>query len=241
MPYQPLAWVIVCAVLLALGRWGWRRVLRKAEAANVADWGGHWLNRLDGLNRIFCRRFHRFRPEPIPLPEHGAALVVANHISGLDPLLLAAACRRPLRFLIAREQYERYGLRWLFRAVGCIPVDRAGRPERAFRDALEALRRGEVVAIFPHGRIHLEDDLSRPLKSGVVRLAYLTESPIFPARIEGVRGKGRIVRAVVLRSHARLYSFPPLVCGKDATEACLQRLGRLLAGKEREQAVPWRP
>ena len=44
---------------------GWRWALRKCEAANVADWGNRWINRLDGLNRLFCRHFHRLGRQSI--------------------------------------------------------------------------------------------------------------------------------------------------------------------------------
>ena len=176
---------------------GWRWALKKCEAANVADWGNRWINRLDGLNRLFCRHFHRLGRQNIPLPAHGGVLVVSNHVSGLDPLLLIAASPRPLRFLIAREEYGRWWLTWLFRASGCIPVERSRNPraaagprersafgdggrrgrsthsgnggsapasERAspresvagFAAALQRLEAGEVVALFPHGHIHLD-------------------------------------------------------------------------------------
>ncbi len=108
--------------------WLWRGLMRACEAANGANWGSRWLNRLDGLNRILCRRFHHLRHDPLKLPARGGALVASNHISGLDPLLLIAASPRPLRFLIAREEYERWWLRWLLSAVGCIPIERTRDP-----------------------------------------------------------------------------------------------------------------
>ncbi|MGD2083234.1 MAG: 1-acyl-sn-glycerol-3-phosphate acyltransferase, partial [Chromatiales bacterium] len=83
------------------------RLFSLVRAANLTDWGSGWLNLLDGVNRLFCRYYHRMNDVVLPLPAEGAAIVVANHVSGLDPLLLIAASRRPLRFLIAREQFER--------------------------------------------------------------------------------------------------------------------------------------
>lgn len=162
----------------------------------------------------------------MPLPSEGPALVVANHCSGLDPLLMIAACQRPLRFLIAKEQYERFGLQWLFAAVGCIPVDRDGRPEVALREAVRALQRGEVVALFPEGGIHT-DGRPRRLKRGVWKLAQLGACPVYPLHIEGVAGAGRIFGALWRRSRARVHAHPPITCG-DAPDPCLEAIARCI-------------
>ncbi len=220
-----LSLLILPVLLLAYGLW---RLWDASGEANVADWGRPWMNRLDGFNRLFCRYYHRLSTECIYLPESGPAIVAANHISGLDPLLLIAASRRPLRFIIASEQYHRFGLTWLFRAVGCIPVDRKGRPERAFRAALKALEEGEVVALFPHGTIHLDNDPPRRLKPGAVRLAQLADCPITPVRIEGVRALGRIFLPVMLPARARVENFDILKCSGQAPQECLTQLQRLL-------------
>lgn len=221
------AWLLPSLLLTVLG---WRRLMRACEHANRADWGARWLNRLDGLNRIFCRRFHRLRAFGIRLPRSGGAIIVSNHVSGLDPLLLFAASHRPLRFLIAREEYERWYLRWLFRAGGCIPVERSANPRAAFAAARRALERGEVVALFPHGRIVLDHEHA-PLKRGVTVLARVTGSPIVPVRIEGVRGQGHTLAAVWWRSRARLRRFPALYSTEDAGERLLERLAAQLTGK----------
>lgn len=212
-------WFALLAALVSLP-WFKRRLL----AANRADWGRPWLNALDGLNRIFCRRFHRLRPVHLPLPAHGPVLVVANHVSGLDPLLMIAASHRPLRFLIAREQYRRFGLQWLFRAVGCIPVERDGNTHRALAAARRALQRGEAVALFPHGRIHLDHEAPLRLKRGIAHLAQVSGAPVLALRIDGVRGAGRTLGAVVMRSRARLTVFPPLHLDEDAPERLLEAL-----------------
>lgn len=172
-------------------------------AAN-ADWGGPHVNWLDGWTRILCRSLHGLGKQQIDLPENGPAIVVANHISGLDPLLLIAASKRPLRFLIAREEYQRFGMQWLFRAAGCIPVDRAGRPEKSLRQALKALQQGEIIALFPHGKIHLDSDPPRQLKAGCARLAMWSGAPIVPVRIDGVGATGQVLLAPFWPSRVRL-------------------------------------
>jgi 1-acyl-sn-glycerol-3-phosphate acyltransferase len=181
---------------------------RRCRETQGAEWGVAWLNWLDGLNRLFCRVYHRLPPIELPLPEKGGAIVVSNHISGLDPLLMLASSHRPLRFLIAREQYQRWGLQWLFRAVGCIPVDRENSPEKAMRQAIKALREGEVVALFPHGKIHLDSDPPRNIKAGAARLAALTGLPLIPLRISGVTGEGGVMLPVFMRGHAQIRLLP---------------------------------
>jgi len=224
---------VVLALLFAVAGWMLLRGLRRCRAEARADWGKRWLNTLDGLNRMFCRQYHRLRPVRLDLPPHGPALVVANHVSGLDPLLLIAAAHRPLRFIIAREQYRRFGLHWLLRAVGCIPVDRGASPHRALAAARRALQRGEVVALFPHGRIHLDHEGHAPLKPGIRHLAELSGAPVYPVRIDGVAGLGRTVSAVWRRSRARLTVFPPLDFATSGPEQLLEDLARVLGGQPR--------
>ncbi len=215
-------------LLIVLAGWFLRRFVRICEAANEADWGGPWLNRLDGLNRLFCRRFHGLAHDRLRLPRSGPALVASNHVSGLDPLLLIAAMKRPLRFIIAREQYERWYLKWLFRAIGCIPIDRERDPRTALYAARRALAAGEVVALFPQGRIRLDHEPPAPLRRGIVLLSQMTGAPIIPVRIRGVRGQGFTVAAVFMRSAARLEARPPLICENRTAEWCLEELSRAL-------------
>jgi len=223
MAWAVLALLAIVATVFAVG------LGRLGTRAGKADWGTPWLNRLDGINRVFCRRYHRLRHGPVGLPARGPAILASNHVSGLDPLLLIAASRRPLRFLIAREWYDLWFLRRLFRAIGCIPVERTQNPQAAYRAAREALARGEVIAIFPHGRIALDGD-HPPLKRGVLVLARLSGAPVIPVRIDGIRAYGRVLPAVWTRSRARLKTFPALYFTDGEPDRLLERLGRRLSG-----------
>lgn len=187
---------------------------------NHPNWSSQWLNRLARVNNFVCHRYHRLKGTLHTLPEHGAAVVVSNHFSGLDPFLLIAASPRPLRFLMAEEEYNRFGLRWLFRAVGCIPVDRKGRPERAFRAARRALENGEVIAIFPHGGIRLDGQKNRKLKPGAVRLAQMVGCPIVPVRLDGLAAEDSISLALIRRSRARLRCYPNIECREREIAEC---------------------
>jgi 1-acyl-sn-glycerol-3-phosphate acyltransferase len=201
------------------------RFIRACEAASPADWGSRGVTRIAGFVCLYCRYVHQFQFDPLPLPKNGPALVVANHISGLDPFMMIAASPRPLRFLIAREQYERFGLNWLFRLAKCIPVDRKGRPERALREAMSALEQGDVVALFPHGKIHLDTDPPRKLKGGVAFLAKKLSCAIYPVRLDGVRAAGYTFLALLIPSRqTRLKTCPVLDCRGTGQEECMKTL-----------------
>ena len=201
-------------------------------SSNKVDWGYRGVNIVDGLIRVLCYRFHNLQHNTITLPESGGALLVCNHVSGLDPLLMIAACQRPLRFLIAREEYERFGLHWLLKRVGCIPVDRSGRPEQALREALRVLQQGEVVAIFPHGKIHLDSDPPRRLKAGVIWLSQQTGIPIIPMRLSDVAGAGLTISAMFVRSKARLECFSAISCDGIESKDCLNKIAGYIEAKE---------
>jgi len=219
--------LIVFVLLLLIAA---KKILSIIDNANIVDWDHAWANRIDGILRMFCYRFHGLAKNYIPIPETGAAIVVANHISGLDPLLLIAASKRPLRFLIAREEYERFGFKWLFEAAGCIPVDRANNPEKALRQALLAIDRGEVVAIFPQGGIQwpLTEEKPFRIKGGAVRLAQRKKIPLIPVVIDGVGLMGATLLAVVNRSRATLEFEGELACESMSYDECLEALAQKL-------------
>ena len=204
-------------------------LMRAAGRANEADWGDSLSNHLDGLNRLFVRKYHRLDSKHIDLPEEGPALVVANHISGLDPLLLIASCKRPLHFLIAKEQYERPGLKWLFDMAGAIPVERTTRPERALRAALRALDEGKVIALFPFGRIHLDSEPPIKIKGGAGVLASRADAPVYPVRIEGVARKDSVIGAVIQRGHPKVYPLNPIRVEEGRTRVMLNHLNEILS------------
>jgi len=207
-------WFIIILMVIGL-------VIYKGHKASKVDWGGPTVNWIDGLVRLLCKYIHRLPATEIQLPGSGAAIVVANHVSGLDPFLLISASRRPLRFLIAREEYERPILHWLFQASGCIPVDRHGKPELALRQALRALQAGEVVALFPHGKIHLDSEPPRKIKGGVARLAAWSEAKIYPVRIDGVGAQGSVALAPIIPSNVTLTLSEAISCQPEQLAACL--------------------
>ena len=119
-------------------------------------------------------------------PATGGVLLIANHLSYVDPVLLQLACPRPIRFLSYQGLQENILLDWVFRLSGCIPISRT-RSSAGLRRAIRALRAGEVVALFPEGQISRTGQLM-PLMRGFEVVARRAGVPVVPAFIDGVWG-----------------------------------------------------
>jgi 1-acyl-sn-glycerol-3-phosphate acyltransferase len=220
-------WFYLLIFFFVVTLWLW--FVHKSKAHAEVDWGHPHANFVDGSVRWFCRSFHRMPDITIPLPETGPAIVVANHVSGLDPFLLITASKRPLRFLVAREQYRRMGQHWLLRAAGCIPVDRERRPEKALRLAFEALARGEVVALFPQGGIQWPVEAEKRIKGGAIKMAIHSTAPIFPVRIDGIGLPGYTLLSFFIPSRVNMEVKPVFSCDQEADyEQSLKLLDQLL-------------
>src|SRR5689334_8063274 len=95
---------------------------------------------LQVVNIVFARIYHRLSIRaPQQLPHDGPAILVSNHISGVDPLLIQSVCPRMIHWMVAKEYTTLPVLRWVFKQVGAIPVQRSGRDLASTRDALRTL------------------------------------------------------------------------------------------------------
>src|SRR5690606_28107749 len=120
------------------------------------------------------------------LPRKGGVLVICNHLSYMDALLLQAACPRFLHFLAAEELYRTKRFGWFLRLMGVTPVS-SRNPRGAIRTAAELLRKGEAVCLFPEGQISRTGNLQR-LKPGFAWLAEEAKCPVLPVAIDGIWG-----------------------------------------------------
>ena len=140
---------------------------------------------LQAANICFARIYHRVDViSPCRLPRHGPAILVCNHISGLDPVMIQSVCPRLIVWMMAREYYEQPALNWIFKQILAIPVSRSGQDLSATRQAMRALRNGHVLGVFPEGRLEEQNELL-PFQTGAAVLAEKTGAPVYPAHIEG--------------------------------------------------------
>lgn len=123
------------------------------------------------------------------LPARGPALLVSNHISFVDALLIGASLQRFIRFMLDRSYYEIPWLRWLFRLMRAVPVSAASR--RGIVESLRAARReleqGHVVCIFAEGAISRTGHLL-PFKRGYEKIVEGLDVPIIPVHLDEVWG-----------------------------------------------------
>ncbi len=137
------------------------------------------------IDRVFCRTWHRLDRRLHDLPE-GPVILVGNHLCGLDPLLVQASVRRPLCFLMAREYYQSmWYARWLFDAVGAIPVNPGGANRYALDEAVRVVQEGNALCLFPEGEANPVIPLHRILPGAVI-IARETGAPVVPFRVSGV-------------------------------------------------------
>jgi 1-acyl-sn-glycerol-3-phosphate acyltransferase len=168
---------------------------------------------LRAVNVCFTRIYHRVQVlAPCPLPRRGPAILVCNHISGLDPVMLQALTPRLIVWMTAREYCGQRGLAWLFRTVRAIAVKRGEPDLSATRQALRALGAGHVLGIFPEGHIADSRELL-PFQTGAALLAARTGVPIYPAAIEGSQRGHEMLGAYLIPQRAVVTFGPPLRLG----------------------------
>ena len=168
---------------------------------------------LIAANRLYCRFMFCVRaPVTPPLPTSGPVLLVSDHSSLTDPLVLFATAGRPIRFLMAREVYRLPVLNWIFRLYGCIPISRGQFEVAPVRAMLHAMAEGDVVGIFPEGGI----DKYRKEEGyeGIGFVALKSGAPVVPVSIAWARPRpSSLLHAMLRPAQATVRYGAPLVLG----------------------------
>ena len=152
-----------------------------------------------------------------PLPASGPAILVCNHTSGLDPLLIQAVVDRVVIWMMAKEYYDIKALTWVFRAIEAIPVERSGRDSGSLRAALRFLKQGRVLGVFPEGRIARTRELM-PFQTGVAMMAIKTGVPVYPAYLDGTQRNKSMLGGILVPNRATLTFGPPVQFDRSSTD-----------------------
>jgi 1-acyl-sn-glycerol-3-phosphate acyltransferase len=125
------------------------------------------------------------------IPARGGAVIVSNHVSFVDALVLMAMSPRPVRFVMDLGIFRVPVLSWLFRQVKAIPITSAKDDPRiveaAFTQVSQALRDGELVCIFPEGRLSADGEIAS-FRPGISRILAQNPVPVIPVALQGLWG-----------------------------------------------------
>jgi 1-acyl-sn-glycerol-3-phosphate acyltransferase len=136
------------------------------------------------LGQAVSRTLLLLRENGPPPPRDGGLLVVANHQSFADPVVLQMAFRRRIRYLMTEDFYDAPVIHWFFRWMRALRVSESRTNLASLRVARDALRRGDLVGLFPEGRLSKDGSLGRA-RPGAAVLASLARTPVLPVRIRG--------------------------------------------------------
>ncbi len=118
------------------------------------------------------------------IPVDGGVLVVSNHQSHLDPILVGLACNRRLNFVARDTLFGFAPFRWLINSLDAIPIDREGTGLGGLKESLRRLKAGEMLLIFPEGTRTRDGEVGQ-LKPGFLALARRAKVPLMPVGLDG--------------------------------------------------------
>jgi len=181
--------------------------------------------------RVRCHGSHQ-------LPKTGGALLLVNHQSHLDPMVIGAVCDRRMNYLARQSLFRFAPFRWLIRSLDAIPIDRDGSGLSGLKETLRRLKRGEVVVVFPEGTRSTDGEIG-VLKPGFGTLARRAKVPLLPAAIDGTFEawpRNRVLplpAAVVVQFGTPIW--PPEIAAKDDSELVVLVEKRLRAAQRLAQ------
>lgn len=131
------------------------------------------------------------------IPKEGAILIVGNHKHLYDQCLSIISTKRFIKYMAKREYFDNKKTRWFFKAVGCISVDRSVHDGKAKGEAIETLKNGGAIGLFPEGTRNKTQEFLLPFKFGAVSMAKKTDAYLVPFGITGdyiFRNKNLVIK-----------------------------------------------
>lgn len=119
------------------------------------------------------------------IPKTGNILIVGNHKHLYDQCLTIIATKRGIHYMAKKEYFDNKKVAWFFKGTGCISVDRSKKDDAAVNSALEVLKDGGAVGLFPEGTRNKTKEFLLPFKFGAVSMASKTDSYLVPFGITG--------------------------------------------------------
>ena len=151
-------------------------------------YGDRWFYRIVKPLVVFLI-YTLYRPTVVGkenIPKEGPLVLAGNHTKFLDPVMLVAVTKkRQVHFLAKVELFNSWKARWIVNGMGAIPVNRKIHDRGALDSAIEALKNGLCIGIFPEGTINRTDDVIMPFKIGAVKMSKEANATLVPFAITG--------------------------------------------------------
>jgi 1-acyl-sn-glycerol-3-phosphate acyltransferase len=193
-------------------------------------WIAHTLSRIVGGTFFRHHTLHREF-----LPESGGALIVANHVSFLDPSMVGACFRNPIYYLARKSLFKGF-LGWLLPCIQVLPVDQGKGDLASMKRILQLLKEGNRVLIFPEGT-RSSDGALQAAEAGIGFIIAKGEVSVVPVRLFGAHEcwprEARWPRpgpiTVVAGPAVDLSSLPDTLTGRERYQACADQVMQALA------------
>jgi len=157
------------------------------------------------MNTVVARLLWRARTSgPLPVGAGQGAVIVSNHIGPFDPSFIALEARRPVHWMVAKEYCELPAVSWFFKTVEAIPTTRAGIDTAATKLAIRYARQGDLVGMFPEGRINETDQLLLPGRPGAALIALRARVPVIPCYLTDSPNDGTLFGFLFTPARAQL-------------------------------------
>ncbi|MDQ1815967.1 MFS transporter [Massilia sp. CCM 9210] len=141
---------------------------------------------------MLIHTIHRVKTVDVDrIPDEGPAVLVCNHVSYVDAIVIGAASPRPIRFVMDHKIFKMPFMGWLFRTARAIPIAPAKEDqflmEKAYIDIAQALHEGDLVCIFPEGRLTSTGDMGE-FRGGIAKIVERSKVPVIPMALRGLWG-----------------------------------------------------
>lgn len=150
------------------------------------------------------------------IPDEGGAILVCNHVSYVDALLLAGAVRRPIRFIMFKPIYDLPVMNFVFRTGRAVPIisprDDAAAYEMAMSEIAHGLESGDLMCIFPEGKLTADGEIDE-FRPGIERIVEAAPVPVVPMALMGLWGSFFSKAGGLFRNPSRLWSRVEVAAG----------------------------
>ena len=163
------------------------------------------------------------------IPKDGSIIIVGNHKHIMDQCNIIISTKRVVHYMAKKEYFDNKKVAWFFKAAGCISVDRSKKDNDAKEKALNVLKEGGALGLFPEGTRNKTDAFLLPFKYGAVSMAKKTDSYLVPFGISGVykfRSKNLVIKI------GKPFKINNITL-EEANKMLARRIGKLMIQKRK--------